>query len=69
MRTFHVAKATEFEEALIEHGVGFEHPNDDPNVFRVADEAVDAVDEIARKMVVEVYIEDPFVTQHDTQSD
>ncbi|MGZ4903869.1 MAG: hypothetical protein ACXVIG_05375 [Halobacteriota archaeon] len=69
MRTFHVEKSTEFETALIEHGIGFEHPNDDPTVFRVEDEAVDVVDDIARKMMVDVYIEDPFVTQQDTQSD
>ncbi len=69
MRTFHVEKATEFETALVENGIGFEHPNDDPNIFRVEDAAVDIVDEIARKMMVEVYLEDPFVTKQDTESD
>ncbi len=69
MRTFHVEKATEFEEALVEHGIGFEHPNDDPNTFRISDESVDAVDDLARKMTVEVYIDDPFVTQQDTERD
>ncbi len=69
MRKFHVVKTTEFEEALIENGISFEHPNNDPNIFCVADEAVDMVDEIARRMMVEVYIDDPFITQQDTQSD
>ncbi len=69
MRAFHVVKAEDFEAALIEHGVGFEHPNDDPHIFYVADEVVDVVDDIARKMMLEVYIEDPFITQPDTESD
>ncbi len=69
MRTFHVKKATEFEEALIEHGIRFEHPNDDPNMFDVDDDAVDVVDDIARKMMIDAYIEDPLVTREDTQSD
>ncbi len=69
MRTFHVEKATEFEAALVEHGISFEHPNNDPNTFKIKDEAVDVVDNIARKMMVEVYIEDPFIAQQDTRSD
>ncbi len=69
MRTFHVEKATEFEEALVEYGISFEHPNDDPNAFRISDEMVDAVDDIARKMTIEVYIEDPFITQEDAETD
>ncbi len=69
MRTFHAAKALELEEALIERGISFEHPNDDPNIFRVEDQAVDVVDDIARKMLIDVYLDDPFVTQEDTQSD
>ncbi len=69
MRTFHVEKATEFEVALVEHGISFEHPNEDPNTFRVKDEAVDVVDNIAREMMVEVYIEDSFIAQQDTTSD
>lgn len=69
MRTFHVVKASEFEAALIEHGIGFEHPNDDPNTFCVEDEVVDVVDDLARKMMVDAYIDDPFITQQDTQSD
>ncbi len=69
MRTFHVTKASEFEEALIEHGISFEHPNNNLTVFLIADEAVDLVDEIARKMMIEVYIDDPFIAQQDTQSD
>ncbi|MGZ4902658.1 MAG: hypothetical protein ACXV3U_06980 [Halobacteriota archaeon] len=69
MRRFHVTKATEFEAALIENGIGFEHPNDDPNTFSVEDDAIDVVDDMARKMMIDVYIEDPFITQQDTQSD
>ncbi len=69
MRTFHVEKATEFEAALVESGISFEHPNDDPNTFCIGDEAVDVADDLARKMMIKVYIEDPFVTQEDTQSD
>ena len=69
MRRFHVTKASEFEAALIENGISFEHPNNDPNTFSVDDDAVDIVDDIARRMMINVYIEDPFVTQQNTQSD
>ena len=68
MRKFHVTKPSEFEAALIENGISFEHPSDDQNTFSVEDDVVDVVDNIARKMMINVYIDDPFITQQNTQS-
>ena len=69
MRIFWAAKPTEFEAALVENGIYFEHPDEDPAQFRVSDEAVDTVDDIARKMMIDVYIKDVYVTEHDALSD
>jgi hypothetical protein len=62
MRVLYAAKAAEFEAAPVEKGVSFEHPYDDPVQFRIAHDNVDAVEEIARRLTIYVYLKDDYVT-------
>ena len=62
MRVFYAAKPAEFEAALVEKGVSFEHPDDDSVQFRVADNDVDVVEKIARRLTIYVYLKDEYVT-------
>ena len=62
MRVFYAAKPAEFEAALVEKGVSFEHPDDDRVQFRVADNDVDVVEKIARRLTIYVYLKDDYVT-------
>ena len=69
MRVFCAAKPAEFEAGLLEKGVRFDHPDDDPTLFGIADEDVDLVDEIARRLAIYVYIKDDYITEDDTFGD
>jgi len=62
MKVFFATKPAELEAALVEKGVSFEHPDDDLAQFRVADDDVDVVEEIARRLTVYVYLKDDYVT-------
>ena len=62
MRVFYADKPAEFEAALVEKGVSFEHPDDDRVQFRVADNDVDVVEKIARRLTIYVYLKDDYVT-------
>ncbi len=69
MRIFYASKAAELEAALIENGILFEHPNEDLQQFLVSDEDVDAVDGLARKMGINVYMKDDYITDEDVLGD
>lgn len=69
MRVFCTTKPAELEEALVENGIYFEHPDEDPAQFLVSDDEVDTVNNIARKMMIGVYIKDAYVTEYDALSD
>jgi len=69
MRVFWATKPAELEAALVENGIYFEHPDEDPAQFLVSDDAVDTVNNIARKMMIGVYIKDAYVTEYDALSE
>ena len=65
MRIFYASKAAELEAELVENGILFEHPNEDLQQFLVSDVDVDTIDVIARKMGINVYMKDDYVTEED----
>ncbi len=69
MRIFYTLKAAELEAELVENGIRFEHPNEDLQQFLVSDDDVDTIDAIAKKMGINVYIKDDYVTEEDVLGD
>jgi hypothetical protein len=65
VRIFYTLKAAELEAELVENGIRFEHLNEDLQQFLVSDDDVDTIDTIARKMGINVYIKDDYVTEED----
>jgi hypothetical protein len=65
VRIFYSSKAAELEAELVENGIRFEHPNEDLQQFLVSDDDVDTIDAIARKMGINVYVKDDYVTEED----
>jgi hypothetical protein len=65
MRIFCASKAAELEAELVENGILFEHPNEDLQQFLVSDDDADTIDAIARKMGINVYLKDDYVTEED----
>jgi hypothetical protein len=65
VRIFYTSKAAELEAELVENGISFEHPNEDLQQFLVSDDDVDTIDAIARKMGINVYMKDDYVTEED----
>jgi hypothetical protein len=65
VRIFYTLKAAELEAELVENGIRFEHPNEDLQQFLVSDDDVDTIDAIARKMGINVYMKDDYVTEED----
>lgn len=65
MKIFYASKAAELEAELVENGIRFEHPNEDLQQFLVSDDDVDMVDALARKMGINVYLKDDYVTEED----
>jgi hypothetical protein len=69
VRIFYASKAAELEAELVENGILFEHPNEDLQQFLVSDDDVDTIDAIARKLGINVYLKDDYVTEEDVLGD
>ena len=58
---YYAATSLNLKQHCSKKGVRFEHPGDDPVKFRVADNDVEVVGEIARRRAICAYLKDDYV--------
>jgi hypothetical protein len=58
---YYAAKLLNLKQRCSKKGVRFERPGDDPVQFRVVDNDVGMVDEIARRLTICAYLKDDYV--------